>query len=83
MYIYFIIKKNQPKTQSPPSVALNSSIYSFIFQFAKKDIMAEIVRWFVFLTVNLTRVNKQIACVYVMQVGMEKIAQKVDSIMYL
>lgn len=42
--------------------------------------MAEIVHLFVFLTVNLTRVNKQIACVHVMQAGWEPIAQKVNSI---
>lgn len=38
--------------------------------------MAEIVHWFVFLTVNLTRVNKQIDCVHVMQVGWGITAQK-------
>lgn len=45
--------------------------------------MAKIVHCFVFLTVNLTRVNKQIVCVHVMQAGWEPIAQKVDSIQYL
>lgn len=50
-----------------------------MFQLAKKDIMAEIVHWFVFLTVNLARVNKQIDCVHVMQVGWGTIAQKVAS----
>lgn len=41
--------------------------------------MAEIVHWFVFLTVNLTHVDKQIAYVHVLQVGWVTIAQKVDS----
>lgn len=41
--------------------------------------MAEIVHWFVFLTVNLARVNKQIDCVHVMQVGWGITAQKVYS----
>lgn len=45
--------------------------------------MAEIVHSIVFLTVNLTRVNKQIACVHVMQGGWEPIARKVDCIQYL
>lgn len=42
--------------------------------------MAEIVHWSVFQTVKLTCVNKQIACVLVLQVGWETIAQKVDSV---
>lgn len=54
--------------------------FSFIFQLAKKDIIAEIVHWFVFLTVNLARVNKRIDCVHVMQVGWGITAQKVYSI---
>lgn len=41
--------------------------------------MAEIVHWFVFLTVSQTHVNKKICCVHVPQVGWEAIAQKVDS----
>lgn len=47
-----------------------------IVPLAKKDIIAEIVHWFVFLTVSLTRVNTQIDCVHVMQVGWGTIAQK-------
>lgn len=47
-----------------------------IVPLAKKSIMAEIVHWFVFLTVNLARVNKQIDCVHVMQVGWGAIVQK-------
>lgn len=47
-----------------------------IVPLAKKDIMAEIVHWFVFLTVNLARVNKQINYVHVMQVGWGTIAPK-------
>lgn len=42
--------------------------------------MAKIVHCFVFLSVNLTRVNNQIACVHVMQAGWETIARKVDCI---
>lgn len=70
----FTLKKNHMLHR------ITRSLFSSIFQLAKRSIMADIVHWFVFLTVYLARVNKQIDCVHVMQAGWGTIAQKVGSI---